>query len=154
MYKKLIALSLFAVTGLSAQVVRAPGATPSVPQPTGDGPFKKIPNSGAVGRSGGGLPQAQSARRVCRGNAPGGWAAIDYVTDTIACPTKHGKSAEYGTAILVSLSQIPVGDEIEMCGDQGIPRNFARLGDVEAQGRCASALEKDRPRVVRIRRVR
>jgi hypothetical protein len=147
--KLVIVALLIAASNLAAQTG---GPTGAVPTPTGDGPFKRIPNARATVKSGVAAPQ--SARRVCRGSRPRGWAAVDYVTDTIACPTKHGKSAENGAAILVNLDALVVGDEIEICADQSTPRNFTRMGTVDAAGRCASIGSSDRPTVVVIRKVR
>jgi hypothetical protein len=149
--RKLVIVALvFAASNLAAQPMSVP--TTGVPTPTGDGPFKRIPNARATVKSGTNAPQ--SSRRVCRGSQPGGWVAVDYVTDTIACPTKHGTSAANGTAVLLNLNAVLVGDEIEVCADQRVPRNFIRLENVDAGGRCASLGSSDRPMVMVIRRSR
>lgn len=148
--KTLVIVALSLVTSSLAAQVRVTPPTGGVPTPTGDGPFKRIPNARATVKSGTSAPAG--TRRVCRGSQPRGWIAVDYVTDTIACPTRHGESAEYGTAILMDLNSVMAGDEVEVCSGQHIPRNFTRMGTVDAAGRCGTLDSKDNPKVVVIRR--
>jgi hypothetical protein len=107
--------------------------------------------AGAVARSGN---RDGEVLRVCRGAGRRGWVAIDYVTDSLACPANRGRKAAYRTALITRYDRQPVGAELTVCADQPVPRNWDRARFVEGDGSCASDPPKEGPTVMLIRRVR
>jgi len=136
----------------ACSAVRLRGSTggSSTPGELSD-PIQRPRSQPAVVRSG--SPAGSEVRRVCRGSTPGGWIAIDYVADTLSCPPSARRDLQHSTALIVSYRDLQVGEELSVCADARIPRNWSRVRLVPEDSRCAGA-SKDQPTVVVIRRHR
>jgi len=100
---------------------------------------------------------AADVRRVCRGSRPGGYIAIDYVaSDSTVCPSGPTRRSTYGTALVVRYADLPIGEEISVCADQGVPSDWIRARLDPDDPRCPedSPPKEPRPTVMTIRRVR
>jgi len=114
--------------------VRPPGPTGTTGPMAGD-------DSDRPGRTAGrGAPGNPAVREVCRTRGVGrGWIAVDYVRATGGCPTSPGRDSVHTAAIIVALDQHPVGTELEVCVDQGIPRGWQAAAAAAPSSRCPGA---------------
>jgi hypothetical protein len=141
--------ALFAAAACSNVGIRVPSSAGTA----ADG--YRGPRAGtAVARSG--TPRSiDEVRRVCRGSRPSGWLAIDYVSDTIACPSPTNREA-FGTALIVRYEGVNVGEMLSVCADQTVPTNWIRDSYDPDDPRCprrASNQGSTAPTVMLIRRV-
>jgi hypothetical protein len=75
-------------------------------------------------------------RYVCRGYTPSGYIAVDYIDDTENCSTSR---ARYGVAVTVPLSNISVGQVLEVCVEERIPNNFHETRLLPGDPRCPTS---------------
>lgn len=126
--------------------LRLPGPTP------GDrDPGRTIDTRTAIVRSG---VRNAEVRRVCRGSRPGGWIAIDYVADSTTCGGSTEQRSRYPVALIVSYREARVGETLDVCADERVPRGWTRVRDIADDPRCPSASPSTEPTVMMIRRVR
>ena len=125
--------------------VRAPG--PTVPDPG-----RTIDTRTAVVSAG--ARKSADVRRVCRGSRPGGWIAVDYVADSTTCGGSAGRRVRYPVAIIVSHRDAVIGESLEVCAAEGVPRGWIRDRDVADDPRCPHEQPSTRATVMVIRRVR
>ena len=141
---------LFAVAACSGVSLRVPSSAGT----SADG--YRGPRAGtAVARSGS-PSSVDGVRRVCRGSRPSGWLAIDYVSDSIACPAQANREA-FGTALIIRYDDVNVGELLAVCADQTVPTNWTRDRFDPDDPRCprrTSEKESTVPTVMLIRRVR
>lgn len=127
--------------------VRVPGPTP------GDrDPGRTIDTRTAIVKSG--VHGNAEVRRVCRGSRPGGWIAIEYVADSTTCGGSTERRSRYPVALIVSHRDARVGETLEVCADERVPRGWTKVRDVADDPRCPNDEPSTKPTVMVIRRVR
>jgi hypothetical protein len=107
----------------------------------------------------GARPLHVEERRVCRtGGWPRGWVAVAYESaGESECPARADSERERGVAIIRRLDGTPVGGVLEVCADQGVPRDWTREWTDEPRAmatRCAGATKGDARDTMVIRRLR
>jgi hypothetical protein len=142
------AIALAAIAAACSNVrIRGPGST------TQDrDPGTSIGTRTAVVETG--VPRNADVRRVCRGSRPGGWIAIDYVADSTACGGLAARRSRYPVALIVSYREAVLGESLEVCAGEGIPRGWVKDRDVKDDPRCPNDDASREPTVMVIRRVR
>jgi hypothetical protein len=146
--------SMRLVLGVLAAVVAsgcAPAVSggPSVRVPGDERPNRLPRPATTVGTPSGG--SSTTMRYACRGKSVSGWIAIDYIEDREACTTN---SLRYGTAVLVPLSNTAVGQLLEVCADERLPRNWSLVRTVPGDARCPSAKPSPTPGEATVREIR
>lgn len=127
--------------------VRVPGSTP------GDrDPGRTIDTRTAVVKSG--APGNAEVRRVCRGSRPSGWIAIEYVADSTTCGGSADQRSRFPVALIVSYSGAALGETLEVCADERVPRGWVKVRGVPDDPRCPDDSPSTEPTVMLIRRVR
>jgi hypothetical protein len=94
--------------------------------------------------------------RVCRANSRrDGWIAIDYVSDSLACPRAYSRTRN-AVALVVKYDGFAIGAELDVCSDERIPSNWTIVRAEPGDGRCADgpSLDNKQERVKVIQRVR
>lgn len=146
--RRLVTLALMATIPACSNVqVRAPGSTVQDQDPGRlMGTRTAVVKSGARGNA--------EVRRVCRGSRPGGWIAIEYVADSTTCGRPAAQRSGYPVALIVSYRDLLVGESLEVCADEGIPRGWIKDRELSEDLRCPSDRGSKEPTVMVIRRVR
>lgn len=146
--RRLVAIGLMATMPACSNVrVRGPGSTIQ-----DQDPGRSIGTRTAVVRSG--ARKNAEVRRVCRGSRPGGWIAIDYVADSITCGGPATQRSPYPVALIVSHRDALVGESLEVCAAEGIPRGWIKDREISDDPRCPNERSSGGPTVMVIRRIR
>ena len=104
--------------------------------------------------SGGGATEADS-KVVCRSSASrDGWVITDFVAMS-GC-TGADANRKYAGALIVPVSQKPLGAVIRACADQHVPNDWAREVDTDTSPACTPEDDdrKGAPATIILRRVR
>lgn len=94
-------------------------------------------------------------RRACRGTSqPRGWIAVAYESGS-DCPPAAGRTGEHRVAILVQYTELRPDATLDVCADQGVPRNWedVRVDGVDV-GSCPGARKDGGSATRRIRKMR